>query len=689
MNFVQTGFLIAGAAIAIPIVVHLLSRWQVQRVDLGTMCFLREIVHDAARRRTVRRWFLLLSRVAIIALLALLFSRPFQPQAQQSDGKHLRVVLIDRSASMGMPGKNGRLIDDAVSAANSKVRELDEKSNIVWAWFDDRVEPFAEGVTNPVPPNSMAGDTNFTAALQWARDILHDRTGIDSDVVLITDLQQTGLSSSITAGSAINFPADVPVEIIDVGRVAASNLAISSASTPSSRIVAGNEVNINVAMFNYAAFAYEEIPLQAVADNGQQTVRVKKSVSIASGQAEDFTFALGKLGAGRWEVSITADVEDDLAIDNSKLTAFDVADAIDVLILEAAEVESNQRPASFYLSAALDSLRTNVNPDDVNDTEGKNNPGKYRTVTMAMKAVAPSTITADRFPLVIVSKANEVSPSLIATLTNYVKDGGRLLVFVGDEDKKLNVDAWQESELSPGTFKRPLRAGATPFRITQYDRENSMLQPFADPQHGNLTRLSFRKIQNVEPRESTVVLASFDEGRPAITQQACGAGRVVWFLSSAGSNWGNWTSSPLYLPLVQQMAADLLDLSGEGTIRFRNVGDPTDWQMASANDSSLKTVAYRNEISTQDHSLAFDRPRFLEHQNRLYIVNTATKESDPSRVSKEDFAKRFDLNLTATKSPEQTVSVTKQSRNEIWPWLAAGLVVLVFGEFALSNRTSA
>ena len=46
MSFVQAGFLIACAAVAIPVLVHLLSRWQVKRIELGTMRFLQEVIHE-------------------------------------------------------------------------------------------------------------------------------------------------------------------------------------------------------------------------------------------------------------------------------------------------------------------------------------------------------------------------------------------------------------------------------------------------------------------------------------------------------------------------------------------------------------------------------------------------------------------------------------------------------------------
>ncbi|HQU41514.1 MAG TPA: BatA domain-containing protein, partial [Pirellulales bacterium] len=77
MSFIQIGFLSALAAVAIPIVIHLVFRQKTRRADLGTLRFLRIVLQRNARRRRVMRWFLLALRMACVALLAMLFARPY------------------------------------------------------------------------------------------------------------------------------------------------------------------------------------------------------------------------------------------------------------------------------------------------------------------------------------------------------------------------------------------------------------------------------------------------------------------------------------------------------------------------------------------------------------------------------------------------------------------------------------
>ncbi len=55
-------------------------------------------------------------------------------------------------------------------------------------------------------------------------------------MLVITDLQQSGLASDKIATESLVFPADVPVQLIDVGRPAANNLAITDVLSAAKRL---------------------------------------------------------------------------------------------------------------------------------------------------------------------------------------------------------------------------------------------------------------------------------------------------------------------------------------------------------------------------------------------------------------------------------------------------------------------
>ncbi|MDX1930043.1 MAG: BatA domain-containing protein [Pirellulaceae bacterium] len=702
MGLIQAGFLLALLALAIPVLVHLLSRWQVQRLELGTMQFLQEVIHDSAHRRWIRRWLLLATRMLLLAVLALLFARPFLPERRTGEGGRVRIVLIDRSASMTMPGKSGRLIDDAIAQATEVIDRTGQDVEVQWAWFDRNVEALPEGTTRPRPPRTTAGDTNYFAALKWARDRLAAREYSDAEVILATDLQQSGLAAEIADANAIDFPRDVPVRIIDVGRTAANNVAIVSLNTGTTQIPPSRPVVVSATVFNYGSMAAEELPITATASNGERSVRLKKTLNIPNDQAQEVAFDFGKLEPTRWQITVDIDVDDDLANDNRRIVAVDVASPMKTLVIDPGSKDDGARSVSYFLTAAL---QQGVATEIVNEQATENGlsaglAGKkddeptsvqrrFSAEVLFLEDESSVSLADRKESLVVVAEAGAVPQRMIDELARYTRAGGRVLVFAGSRLSGAVADQWSNCQLAPGKLLRTENSTAMPFRIVQIASSGSMLEPFRDPQNGDLTRLAFRSMQKTKVNPNTHVLAWFDQEQPAITEHSLGSGRVAWFLSNADGEVSNWTTSPLYLPLIQQMASDLLELSGEGRIRLRSVGDvitPSDSRSMLGRD-----VPTGNEKGSADevNLLYFEQPGFQNAGESVYVVNSPAKESETAKITEESFIKQFGITPASEDGDQDLRPVETAKKNELWPWLAAALVVLMVLEFSLSNRTPA
>ena len=70
-------FLAGLAAIAIPVLVHLVRREEHLSFRFPSLMFLERIPVREHRRRTIRHWWLLLLRCLIVALLSFAFAQPF------------------------------------------------------------------------------------------------------------------------------------------------------------------------------------------------------------------------------------------------------------------------------------------------------------------------------------------------------------------------------------------------------------------------------------------------------------------------------------------------------------------------------------------------------------------------------------------------------------------------------------
>ena len=113
MQFIQFGMLGALGALAIPIIIHLMFRSRARPVDLGTLQFLKVVLRDNARRRKLRRWLLLALRMASLALIALLFARPYMLATEPATGERL---IVRSARPLGQHGTGRRNSPDRSSA---------------------------------------------------------------------------------------------------------------------------------------------------------------------------------------------------------------------------------------------------------------------------------------------------------------------------------------------------------------------------------------------------------------------------------------------------------------------------------------------------------------------------------------------------------------------------------------------
>src|SRR5271163_4144001 len=94
---------LGAAAIAAPIVIHLLTKPRPRRLPLSTIRFVRDAVRQRRARYRLRDLIILLLRAAAVCLLAWAFARPLigaRPLQAAAPGNAVRIVILDRSLSM-------------------------------------------------------------------------------------------------------------------------------------------------------------------------------------------------------------------------------------------------------------------------------------------------------------------------------------------------------------------------------------------------------------------------------------------------------------------------------------------------------------------------------------------------------------------------------------------------------------
>ncbi|MBP6184553.1 MAG: BatA domain-containing protein [Saprospiraceae bacterium] len=126
MQFIFPAFLIAGLAIAIPILIHLFYFRKFKQVYFTNVRFLKEIKEETASRSRLKNLLVLLMRILAILAMVAAFAQPFLPRGEAAgSGPKAVAIYIDNSFSMQAQSKDVALME----VAKSKARQLVEGYN--------------------------------------------------------------------------------------------------------------------------------------------------------------------------------------------------------------------------------------------------------------------------------------------------------------------------------------------------------------------------------------------------------------------------------------------------------------------------------------------------------------------------------------------------------------------------------
>ncbi len=661
MNFVQAGFLAALGALVIPVIVHLFFKRRSRKVQLGTLRFLREVIEQSSRRKKIKRWILLTLRLGAVAILVLLFARPYFAEKKQAGNKRHLVLLIDKSATMQLQSEGQRLVDTALSQARDVLRAADENTTAEVAWFDHAVTPVTDTKQNAAQislkaPGLCFGATNYSAALTWARDRMVATDASKKQLYIFTDLQQSGF-----AGNTFDsFPEGVTAEVRDVGRSIVSNVSVASTSPASTLIRPGDPFRVSATISNEGAFPIEEQIVTLNLHQGEQKTSVEKRMKLTAGSLVTADFEVETLTPGLWQGTIQLQsVTDDLAFDNLRHVAVMVDDQIPVLIVDGRSSDTPILAGSYFLEAAL-----RLAPP------GQKYEGSPYQTTVVAGDNGSSLPELDGFQVVVLTNVADLAKTDAAKLHAFVKAGGGLLVFCGDNVDKGSCGHLNDAQLTVGRIDGVELATDLPWRFTSWQEKHAVMQPFNDPQHGDLRRLAFRGVTRIQLNDDSTAIASFRDLVPAVVERNLGEGRVLWFMSGCDRQWSDWTRSRLFLPFVHRLTGRLCGLTDGGPVR--------------------------EVLIDSDHKLSPDTVPGVSEKGRFWeVVNCSPRESEGEHCSVDEFAERFGLTLNQdeTVAAGEPTAVAQAGidlrQDELWPWCLLVLVGVLLGESFLANRTLA
>jgi hypothetical protein len=212
MSFLSPLFLLAAAAVAVPLALHLFHRHESRRVVFPALRYLLRTEKEHARRIRLRQLLLLLVRCAIVVLLVLAGARLVFSGRGTAHPPTAVVVILDNSLSSGRVIDETRVLDRLKEGALVGLSEATPEDRI---WVLRAGEPWDVAVPGSAGEARVrirttevsAARGDLSSALRRARQLVADADMAAGEIHLVSDLQATGFDDE-------PVPGDNPVPVL-------------------------------------------------------------------------------------------------------------------------------------------------------------------------------------------------------------------------------------------------------------------------------------------------------------------------------------------------------------------------------------------------------------------------------------------------------------------------------------------
>ena len=688
MNFLAPAFLAGLAAIAIPVIIHLINRERKVVVEFPSLMFLQRIPYRSVRRQKIRHLLLLVLRCVALALLVAAFARPFFERRRagiSTTGAREVVILLDRSSSMGYAGRWAKAKDAAKKVVNGLTSG--DRATLVLFASDASVasEPMAtpDRIVAAINAAKLSAEgTRYSSALKLASQIIASSTLPRREVVVISDFQKIGWVNH----NEIVFPQGTTVTPVDLGGATSSDVAVSQVTTDRDSTAERDRVTVAARLINTGSAAKSIAATLAIGGRDVQTQRV--ALPASGVQQVAFAPIAVPSGATKGVVRITPD-----SLEQDDVLNFTIApdEAVPVLIVEPSSPRENQ---SLFLSRAL----------SIGDRPS------FRIDQKRIDALTPRDF--DGRALIVLDEVAPPAGPVGARLRALIDGGGGLIVVPGGSRTETWPAEWRALLPTIGqVVDRTDDAGGT---LSSVDYAHPIFEIFNAPRSGDFSTARFYRYRALTPQTGTTVLARFDDGSPALVERLVGRGKLLTWASTLDSYWTNLPLQPVFLPFVHQLgkhagryadprpwytAGDVLDLSrhGELTAPFlagRGADSTTELVLDAPSGARERVTA-----SGANHMITLREQGFYELRGRdtpvgggrPIAVNVDPTESDLSHLDPQDVVVAV-TSVNGRHEPGSEINTAtpqdQEQRQKVWWYLLLGALLLMGVETMLSNRLS-
>ena len=734
------GFLFAGAAaVAAPIIIHLLNRRRFKKINWAAMDFLLEAQRLNRRRVKLEEIILLLLRCLAMILIGLMIARPsldINVSGLLKAGQTERVIVLDDSLSMATIGQQGSPINKASEILQKGIKSLSNNNSqdiftVVRTTDPNKFAPNGLPLTESsitdlldefknIKATDLRGDLH-SALTTVAKSFDSEKASFAKVVYLFTDLRRMDWESSTKSGSDKGVVQTLQgiaekaagCYVVDLGSEVENNLFIEEVKPLGKVLVSGVPADFEVLVRNLGKSDIEDVTVSfSVRGSLPLKSKIPRIEAGAIGVAAfSYTFTDSSKESFSVPVEISLDnefskSEDALREDNVRYFPARVASGMRVLIVDGDPSGIFGRSESFYLSNAL-------------SPGGPANSGV--DVTVLDDADFDSS-NLSQYEVIFIANLYRITEERAVGLNEWVKNGGGLVLLLGDQ---IDEDVYNDVLYKNGS-------GLLPFKLSTVggdEKEEKWVNIKPEKQNHPLFRFfegdNKRLLDQVKvfrwwnseiddnensPNPSNIVASlTSDDNSPLIVERQIGDGRVLAVTTPLDNDWNNFpengasfliTSQELVRYMSRNIASEGLLSVAEPILYPVDVREyrqqakllrpgeevPEMVEALPQNKDNLNdlewTLGYENTDQKGIYEIQFERADGSGVQSLAFAANLDTEESDLSRITASSI--RSDLGGASVEfipfgSPvlEREANVV---RSEMWKVILIILGVLLMVE---------
>lgn len=630
----------AVAAVALPVLIHLLSRQRFRVIEWAAMRFL--LAAQKKHRRRIDHWLLLLLRVMALALpLAGMCAvapwaesvwQSISPGAAESVSNAPRthhIFVLDASLSLTARAGDETRFEKMIGLAEEALRNAnpgDGFTLIVLAGQAQAIVPGPSTDTGKVLAELRTvkpthGNADLVSGLTMVADTLNrsPRQYPRRQVTFFTDMQRTAWSPVMPSGDKPAPEAWKPifaksdVVCVDVGSGDTDNLAVTGVELDDPLPLVDAPVSVKVTVQNFGKTDKRQVRLElslgrpASGEARLLPVEQRTIDALPAGEKVAITFALE--GGARFRSPgvhlLRAKLVDgdELSADDVRTLAVEVREGLSCVLVNGKPAAEPLRRGTEYLFEALDPAGRRL----------AGNPARPKVVSLA-EFSDPALSDLSAVDCVFLCDVPTFTPSQVARLEAVLSRGGGVVIGLGP-NAAANAEVYNRmlfdngKGMLPGKIVTVVDSASNPQGYRLVAEEDAFRLPPLDAFRDDNARAGLTGV----PFQKYVLLDAPADGRgrrvlsfvspksgakpaPAVIDLPRNRGRVVVYTSTFNADWTDWPVLPSYLPFVHELLRFAATSPDRHTVR---VGEPIDDFLSPSFVGGTATVSGPDGISAK------------------------------------------------------------------------------------------